>query len=147
MAHFFAMAMALSIGALLLGLVADRLRRRGVSPPTLLAAMAGGAILAQFTIILRLPVPAYAAWIVVSAAGGATVLSFASTAELFVKETSGRANAALNLLHVGGAFLIQCLTGFVVALWPEQNGHPPDTLPSSPTRARLPSTWRCRSAH
>jgi len=26
---------------------------------------------------------------------------------------------------VGGAFLIQCLTGFVVALWPEQNGHHP----------------------
>ncbi len=124
-AHLFAMAMALSIGALLLGLVADRLRRRGVSPPTLLAAMAGGAILAQFAIILRLPVPAYAAWIVVSVAGGATVLSFASIAELFAKETSGRANAALNLLHVGGAFLIQCLTGFVVALWPEQNGHPP----------------------
>jgi hypothetical protein len=54
---------------------------------------------------------------VISSAGGATVLSFASIAELFVKETSGRANAALNLLHGGGAF--------VVALWPEQNGHPP----------------------
>ena len=58
-------------------------------------------------------------------AGVATVLSFASIAELFAKEASGRANAALNLLHVGGAFLIQSLTGFVVALWPEQNGHHP----------------------
>jgi len=124
-AHLFAMAVALSVGALLLGLLADRLRRRGVSPSSLLVAMAGGAIVAQCVIILRLPVPAYAAWIVVSVAGGATVLSFAGIAELFAKETSGRANAALNLLHVGGAFLIQCLTGFVVALWPEQNGHPP----------------------
>jgi len=58
-------------------------------------------------------------------AGVATVLSFASIAELFAKEASGRANAALNLLHVAGAFLIQSLTGFVVALWPEQNGHHP----------------------
>jgi MFS family permease len=124
-AHLFAMAVALSVGALLLGLVADRLRRRGVSPQSLLAAMAGAAILAQFAIILRVPVPAYAAWIVVSVAGAATVLSFASMAELFAKQASGRANAALNLLHAGGAFLIQCLTGFVVALWPEQNGHHP----------------------
>jgi MFS family permease len=124
-AHLFTMAMALSVGALLLGIVADRLRRRGVSPQTLLAANAGGAILAQFAIILRVPIPVYAAWIVVSVAGAATVLSFASIAELFAKEASGRANAALNLLHVGGAFVIQCLTGFVVALWPEQNGHHP----------------------
>jgi MFS family permease len=124
-AHLFAMAMALSVGALLLGIVADRLRRRGVAPQNLLAIMAGGAIVAQFAIILRVPIPAYAAWIIVSVAGAATVLSFASITEFFAKETSGRANGALNLLHVGGAFLIQCLTGFVVALWPEQNGHYP----------------------
>ena len=107
------------------GRAADRLRRRGVSPPTLLAAMAAGAILAQLAIITRASIPAYGAWIVVSAAGAATVLSFASMAALFAKEASGRANAALNLLHVAGAFLIQCLTGFVVALWPEHNGHHP----------------------
>lgn len=124
-AHLFAMAAALSAGALLLGVVADRLRRRDVSPQSLLAATAASAILAQLAIIMRWPVPAYCAWIIVGVAGAATVLSFASIAELFSKETSGRANAALNLLHVGGAVLIQCLTGFVVALWPEQNGHHP----------------------
>jgi MFS family permease len=124
-AHLFAMAVALSVGALLLGVVADRLRRRGVSPHALLAAMAASAILAQLAIITRMPIPAYGAWIVVSVAGAATVLSFASMAELFAKETLGRANAALNLLHVGGALIVQCLTGFVVALWPEQNGHHP----------------------
>ncbi len=124
-AHLFVMAVALSAGALLLGVVADRLRRRGVSPQALLAAMAAGAIVAQFAIILRAPVPTFSAWIIVAVAGAATVLSFASLAELFAKEASGRANAALNLLHVGGAFLIQCLTGFVVALWPEHNGHHP----------------------
>jgi MFS family permease len=124
-AHLFTMAVALSAGALLLGVVADRLRRRGVSPQTLLAAIAGGAILAQLATILRAPVPAYSAWIIVAVAGAATVLSFASLAELFAKEASGRANAALNLLHVGGAFLVQCLTGFVVALWPAHNGYHP----------------------
>jgi MFS family permease len=124
-AHLFAMAIALSVGALLLGVVADRFRRRGISPQNLLAAVGANAILAQLVIILRMPVLSYGAWIIVSVAGVATVLSFASMAELFAKEASGRANAALNLLHVGSAFLIQCLTGFVVALWPEQSGHHP----------------------
>jgi MFS family permease len=123
--HLLVMAAALSTSALLLGIVADRLRRRGISPQTLLASVAGASILAQCAIILRVAVPAYGAWIIVSVAGVATVLSFASVAELFAKEASGRANAALNLLHVGGAFLIQSLTGFVVALWPEQTGHHP----------------------
>jgi MFS family permease len=123
--HLFAMATALSTGALLLGIMADRFRRRGISPQTLLASVAGASILAQCAITLRVAVPAYGAWIIISVAGVATVLSFASIAELFAKEASGRANAALNLLHVGGAFLIQSLTGFVVALWPEQNGHHP----------------------
>ena len=124
-AHLFAMAIALSVGALLLGVVADRFRRRGISPQNLLAAVGANAILAQLVIILRIPVLSYGAWMIVSMAGVATVLSFASMAELFAKEASGRANAALNLLHVGSAFLIQCLTGFVVALWPEQSGHHP----------------------
>jgi MFS family permease len=124
-AHLFAMATALSTGALLLGIIADRFRRRGLAPQTLLASVAGASIVAQCAITLRVAVPAYGAWIIISVAGVASVLSFASIAELFAKETSGRANAALNLLHVGGAFLIQTLTGFVVALWPEQNGHHP----------------------
>jgi hypothetical protein len=124
-AHLFAMATAVSVGALLLGVVADRLRRRGISPQNLLAAVGANAILAQLVIIMRMPVLSYGAWIIISVAGVATVLSFASIAELFPKEASGRANAALNLLHVGVAFLIQCLTWFVVALWPEQSGHHP----------------------
>ena len=35
---------------------------------------------------------------------------------------SGRANAALNLLHVGGAFVLQSATGFIIAQWPEARG-------------------------
>ena len=58
-AHLFAMAMALSVGALLLGVLTDRFRCRGVSPQTLLAAMPGGAVLlAQLAIITRAPIPA-----------------------------------------------------------------------------------------
>jgi hypothetical protein len=46
------------------------------------------------------------------------VLSYASLAEYFPKEASGRANAALNILHVGCAFAIQCATGLIIEQWP-----------------------------
>jgi MFS family permease len=87
--HLLVMATALSTGALLLSIVADRHRRRGISPQTLLASVAGASILAQCAIILRVAVPAYGGWIIVSVAGVATVLSFASIAELFAKVASG----------------------------------------------------------
>ena len=61
-------------------------------------------------------------WAVIAAAGAATVLSFAILAEYFPKEISGRANAALNLLHVGGAFVLQSATGLIIAQWPQTNG-------------------------
>jgi MFS family permease len=59
---------------------------------------------------------------VIAAAGAATVLSFAILADYFPKEISGRANAALNILHVGGAFVVQAATGFTIALWPQASG-------------------------
>jgi hypothetical protein len=40
---------------------------------------------------------------------------------------SGRANAALNLLHLGCAFVLQWATGLVIEQWPQSRGmHPPE---------------------
>src|SRR5262245_56577071 len=56
--------------------------------------------------------------------GAATVLSYALVADLFPKESAGRANAALNVLHLGGAFAIQAGIGVVVGLWSRDSyGH------------------------
>jgi predicted MFS family arabinose efflux permease len=81
--HLFAMAVALSLGAILLGVAADRLRRRGVGPEALLGIVAAVFIATQFALILRLPLPSYFQWAVVAAFGAATVLSFAILAEYF----------------------------------------------------------------
>ena len=43
--------------------------------------------------------------------------------EYFPKEVSGRANAALNLLHVGGAFVLQSATGLIIEQWPDDERH------------------------
>jgi len=124
--HLLIMAIALSLGALLWGVAVDRLRRRGVGPGALLGLVAAMFIAAQLALILRLPLPLYVPWIVIAATGAATVLSYAILAEYFPKEVAGRANAALNLFHIGGAFVVQYVTGLVVQFWAPTDGHYPD---------------------
>jgi MFS family permease len=70
-------------------------------------------------------VSSYVLFSVIAAAAAATVLSFAVLAQYFPKEVSGRANAALGVLNVGTAFGLQCLSGFIVALWPADGGRYP----------------------
>jgi predicted MFS family arabinose efflux permease len=124
--HLFAMAVALSLGAILLGVAADRLRRRGVGPASLLGFVAAVFIATQFALILRLPLPSYLQWAVVAAVGAATVLSFAILAEYFPKQLAGRANGALNLFHIAAAFVVQYATGVVLQQWTPQAGHYPE---------------------
>jgi predicted MFS family arabinose efflux permease len=124
--HLFAMAVALSLGAILLGVAADRLRKRGVGPEALLGLVAAVFIATQFALILRLPLPSFLQWAVVAAVGAATVLSFSILAEYFPKELAGRANGALNLFHIAVAFIVQYATGVVVQQWLPQAGHYPE---------------------
>ena len=73
--HLFVMAVALSAGALLLGTMADRLRRHGIGPRNILAGVAGLFIAAQFALLAQLPLPSYLLWSVIAAVGAAPVLS------------------------------------------------------------------------
>jgi MFS family permease len=124
--HLFLMAVALCAGALLIGLAADRLRRFGVTPRMLLGLFAGCFIAAELAVVFRVPIAPALPWTMIAAMGAATVLSYAILAELFDPEIAGRANAALNLLHIGGAFALQSMIGFVVELWPaDPGGHYP----------------------
>jgi len=123
--YLFVMAIALSMGALLLGVMSNRLLRRGVGPRALLGLVATVFIVAQLTLILRLPVPSYLPWAVIAAVGAMTVLSYTILGEYFPKELAGRANAALNVFHIGGAFVLQYLTGMVLQLWTPLDGHYP----------------------
>jgi len=124
--HLFAMAVALSLGAILLGVAVDRLRKRGVGPGALLGLVAAVFITTQFALIQRLPLPSYLQWEVVAAIGAATVLSFPIPAEYFPKELAGRANGALNLFHIAAAFAVQYATSVVLQHWTPQAGHYPE---------------------
>jgi predicted MFS family arabinose efflux permease len=119
------MAIGLSIGALLLGTIADRLRKYNIRTEVPLAVIGGLFILAQLMLVLRVPLPSLLPWSVVSIAGAATVLSFAVIADYFPKQFAARANGALNLLHFGWAFVVQYGIGLVVGHWSSQDGHYP----------------------
>jgi MFS family permease len=131
--HLFVMAIALSAGALLLGIIADRFGKRGIGPDTMLAATACLFVVAELSLILGLPAAAtsygayasYAAWAVIAGVGAATVLSYSILGDCFPKEIAGQANAALNLLHIGGAFVLQETIGLIVNRWPSLGGHYP----------------------
>jgi hypothetical protein len=123
--HLALMATALAASALLLGTLAERLRRAGIPTELFLAAMLALSMAAQLALLLGLPLSSHLLFAVVAAAGAATVLSFAVLAQYFPKEVSGRANAALGVLNMGTAFGLQCLSGFIVALWPADGGRYP----------------------
>jgi type IV secretory pathway TrbF-like protein/sugar phosphate permease len=123
--HLFIMALALGAGAVLLGTAADRLARRGIGPESLMAIVAATLITAELTLVLQLPVPSYLAWSIVAAVGAGTVLSYAIVASYFPKELAGRANGALNVFHLGGAFVLQYSTGLIVQQWAADSGHYP----------------------
>ena len=123
--HLTLMAAALAASALLLGAAAERLRRAGMPTELFLACTLALSMTAQIALLLGLPVSSYLLFSIVAAAGAATVLSFAVLAQYFPKEVSGRANAALGVLNMGTAFGLQCLSGFIVALWPADGGRYP----------------------
>jgi MFS family permease len=98
--HLLAMAVALSVGALLLGLLATRLRRRNIQPQAVFGVVAALFIAVQVALILRWPLPSYVLWCFVAAVGAVTVLSYAIVADYFPKQLAGRANAACVCQHV-----------------------------------------------
>ena len=124
--HLFVMAVALCAGALLMGVSADAVRRRGIGPDRVLGVAAMVFIAAELALMLRAPLPGFVLWAVVGAMGACTVLSYGIVGNLFPAELAGRANAALNLLHIGAAFAIQSGIGFIVGFWArDANGHYP----------------------
>lgn len=123
--QLFVMALGISFGALLLGTLADRLRKRGIATEVLLAVFGVLFMLAELALILRVPLPSVLPWSVVSVLGAGTVLSYAIVADYFPVEIAARANGALNLLHFGCAFMVQYGIGLIVGHWSAQDGHYP----------------------
>ena len=124
--HLFIMAVSPCAGALLIGIVSQAARSLGIGPASLFGAIASVFIAAELALVCRLPLPSEAICAVLAAMGGATVLSYALLTDLFPREIRGRANAALNVLHIGVTFANQTAIGLIVSLWERDgDGHYP----------------------
>lgn len=121
----FMMSVALTLSALLFGAVTGNLRKRGVHARTLLAVVLALFAVAELHLMLDASAETAVSWMIIAGCGAATVISYSALAELFPKETSGIANAALNSLHIGGAFVMQLGTGLIIGLWTPHAGHYP----------------------
>ena len=123
--HLFVMAVTLSGAALLLGIGIDRLRKRRIQPSAILGSAALLFVTSELMLILGPRSVSYLPWAMIAGMGAGTVLSYSIIAEYFPKEIAGRANAALNVFHIGGAFLLQEVIGWVIDRWPTHGGHSP----------------------
>ncbi|MFK4484968.1 nitrate/nitrite transporter [Bradyrhizobium sp. USDA 336] len=137
--HLFVMAAALSLGALLLGVLADRFRRYGIGTEARLAVVGLLFIAIQFAIILRCPMSSYLLWGAVAVVGAATVLSYAILATYFPKELAGR--VMLRLTCSISAKHLSCNPQRALCL---SNGRPwRGIIPPSLIRLPLPSILAC----
>jgi MFS family permease len=121
--YLFAMAGILAPSALLLGVGVQQLRRRGISPACLFAFVTALGMSAELALILRTPIPPLLPLLIIAGIGTITVLSFTILGTMY--PASGRANAALNLLHMSATFLVQSGIGFLIEQWGAENGQFP----------------------
>jgi MFS family permease len=120
------MSVGLTAGAGAFGVFTDFLRRRGTRAMTIFGYACALFISLQLTALSRAVTPVWLPWGTIGAFGGMTVLSYSIIGELFPPEKIGRANGALNVLHVGMAFVLQYGMGVVASRWrPDVAGHLP----------------------
>jgi len=125
-AHLFVMSLALSSGALGLGVIIQVLKRVGIGPTKVLPALVTLLMLAELLLAIRQPVPVIVPWCLIALMGAGTVATYSITADLFEKSTLGRVNGSVNLFHIGGAFVLQTSVGFIIARWSQlDSGHYP----------------------
>jgi sugar phosphate permease len=120
------MGAGLTLGAGIIGLLTDRLRHFGLRPTVTFGLGCSLFMILQVASLDRVPLPDWMLWGAFAGFGGMTVVSYSIMGELFPPEKIGRANAALNVLHLATAFVLQYAMGVIASLWqPDTMGHLP----------------------
>jgi predicted MFS family arabinose efflux permease len=121
-----AMGVGLTLGALAIGAAATGLTRVGLSATKIFGGFCATFIALQLVIEFNAAAPATLLWGLMGACGGMTVLSYSILDEMFHPTVIGRANSALNVMHLTTAWFVQAGMGIIVAQWPASSaGHYP----------------------
>ena len=121
-----AMGAGLTVGSLGIGAAAIWLAGIGVSGTKAFGGFCAASMVLQAAILLDVPVPPKILWGAVGAFGGMGVLSYSILDGMFPTSVVGRANSALNVLHLTAAWLVQAGMGLVINQWAtDRHGHYP----------------------
>lgn len=116
--HLSVMALAVAIGFVSTGVVADYLRRFGVKPITV--AFTGMALymLAQLAFVLGVTQATLPLCFLFGLLGTTSALNYANLTQLFAPHLSGRVTTSFNLLVFAASFAAQWGMGAIIGLWP-----------------------------
>ena len=121
-----AMGAGLTVGSLAIGLAAVGLAKLRVSSTKSFGWFCAAFIGLQVAVQLNLPLSQCVLWGAVGAFGCMGVLSYSILDSMFPAALVGRANSALNVLHLTAAWAVQAGMGAIIARWAAgQGGHYP----------------------
>jgi len=121
------LAVAMVLGFVILGTVAERLSRRGISTMAV-GAMGMGLFMAVMILIVSgNKSGATLMWMLFGFFGTSGILPYAALSQSFPLHLSGRVNTALNLLVFLAAFAAQWGIGAIIGIWPttQSGGYAP----------------------
>lgn len=124
--HLFGMAVAFMVGILTVGVIADRLQRRGIGPMQAFLGFLAIHTAAQLILVLQVKSLAFPAWLVLAAVGQVAILAFPWFALRVGEHLSGRSNATINFAMFVVAFAAQYGVGLVIGFFaPTATGYDP----------------------
>ncbi|MGH6854876.1 MAG: MFS transporter [Aestuariivirga sp.] len=116
--HLLWMALAFMTGILSVGILADRLGRRGVGPMRVMLGFNVVYFIAQALIVFRVETLLIPAWLTVAAFGQVAILAFPWFAARVGADLAGRSNATINFTMFAVAFSAQYIVGLIIGWFP-----------------------------
>ncbi len=114
---------AMVAGFLLLGWGTSKLGKMGVNTATTAAAGMGLFLLPQLGIVFGADISPVLLWTSFGFLGTAGIIGYAAISQHFPIALAGRANTAINFLVFVLAFAEQWGLGYLISLWPVENGY------------------------
>jgi predicted MFS family arabinose efflux permease len=118
-------AAAMTLGFAVVGILSDRLARRGVAPTTVMKTGIALAIVAFAVIASGVARGSVLVWLIYGFCGTSTVLVYPVVARMFPAALTGRATTTTNMLLFACAFALQWGLGALINLWPANEGRYP----------------------
>lgn len=117
-AVLFGMATSVTISVLIIGWIAARLARAGISVLATACCGMAGFICFECLIIADLPISPWAFWIPYAFCATAPTLIYSVLANTFTSDMAGRVTTAYNFTTFTFAFAVQWFLGAMIDLWP-----------------------------